>query len=179
MPDLGVGAGASSGQADGGVGSLGLFPELSLEQFMDEKGGDRLPTVFDTPGAPVKVDGIRQKIVDEALSYEGTPYVWGGTSRKGVDCSGLVQQAFAPYGVDLPRISYQQANSGRHIEQAAAQPGDLVAWDNSERNDGADHIAVYLGDGWILEAPRPGLNVRRRKLDASESAFFVDMGGLI
>jgi cell wall-associated NlpC family hydrolase len=104
------------------------------------------------------------------MTYLGQPYSWGN-----LDCSGLVQKAFAHVGVELPRVSFQQAAWGRTIGQSEAQPGDLVAWDNSSRNDGADHIAIYLGGGQILEAPRTGLNVRIRDLDPDEDVWFVSM----
>lgn len=111
------------------------------------------------------VDGWRRAVIDAARSALGTPYAWGGNSLStGIDCSGLVQQAFAKAGIDLPRISYEQANSGQRVGFKGLQPGDLVAWDNSSRNPGADHIAIYAGNGQIIEAPRPGLAVRIRSI---------------
>ncbi len=101
-------------------------------------------------------------VVAEAKKYLGLPYVWGGTDpNKGLDCSGLVQLVYKNLGYDLPRVSYQQAAAGRPVaSMAQAQPGDLIAWDNSSRNNGVDHIAIYIGGGKMIEAPRTGLNVR-------------------
>ncbi|GAA4810467.1 transglycosylase SLT domain-containing protein [Nocardioides caeni] len=101
-------------------------------------------------------------VVAEAKKYLGLPYVWGGTSiTKGVDCSGLVQSVYKALGYDLPRVSADQARSGTAVPSLAeARPGDLIAWDNSSRNNGADHIAIYIGDGKMIEAPRTGLDVR-------------------
>jgi cell wall-associated NlpC family hydrolase len=111
------------------------------------------------------VDGWRKAVLDAARSALGTPYTWGGNSlSSGVDCSGLVQQAFARAGIDLPRVSYAQASSGARVGYGGLLPGDLVAWDNSSRNNGADHIAIYIGNGQIIEAPRPGLAVRIRSI---------------
>jgi cell wall-associated NlpC family hydrolase len=122
------------------------------------------------------VDGWRKAVVEAARTALGTPYVWGGNSLQGgVDCSGLIQQAFARAGIDLPRVSYQQANYGTRIGLKGLQPGDLVAWDNSSRNPGADHIALYIGGGRIIEAARPGTSVRVRKLGSSEGAWGVRM----
>lgn len=103
-----------------------------------------------------------QDVVDEAKKYLGLPYVWGGTSKeKGVDCSGLVQSVYRSLGYDLPRVSADQARQGTAVASLAeARPGDLLAWDNSSRNNGADHIAIYIGGGKMIEAPRTGLNVR-------------------
>jgi hypothetical protein len=113
------------------------------------------------------MDGWRQAVISAARGALGTPYVWGGENlQSGVDCSGLVMAAFAKAGINLPRISYQQANQGQRVGLKGLQPGDLVAWDNSPRNPGADHIAVYIGGGMIIEAPRPGLSVRLRRIGA-------------
>lgn len=108
------------------------------------------------------VDASGNAVVTEARKYLGLPYVWGGNSiTKGVDCSGLVQQVYKSLGYDLPRLSADQARSGTPVaSMAEARPGDLIAWDNSSRNNGADHIAIYIGDGKMIEAPRTGLNVR-------------------
>ncbi len=103
-----------------------------------------------------------EDVVAEARKYLGLPYVWGGTDpAKGMDCSGLVQVVYKSLGYDLPRVSYQQAAAGRPVaSMAQAQPGDLIAWDNSSRNKGVDHIAIYIGDGKMIEAPRTGLDIR-------------------
>lgn len=122
-------------------------------------------------------NGKVDRIVAAAKSLVGTPYVWGGTGTAGVDCSGLVQLAYKAVGINLPRVSYQQANAGRRVDVGSLEPGDLVAWDNSTRNNGADHIAVYIGHGQIVEAPRPGTNVRIRKLGSNEGAWGVRILG--
>jgi cell wall-associated NlpC family hydrolase len=161
---------------DSGGGTT-FLPQLDETGFraLREFGPKLAP--LEPPDAPSTVaKGVRKSIVDEASKYLGVNYVWGGTSRTGVDCSGLVQSVFASMGVELPRVSFQQARAGAQIGRKQAQPGDLVAWDNSPRNNGADHIAIYLGDGKILEAPRTGLKVRIRSLDADEDVWFVDMG---
>ena len=103
-----------------------------------------------------------QAVVAEARKYLGLPYVWGGTDpSKGVDCSGLVQSVYKSLGYDLPRVSADQARAGRPVASLAeAQPGDILAWDNSSRNNGADHVAIYIGDGKMIEAARPGTNIK-------------------
>ena len=99
-----------------------------------------------------------EAIVAEARKSLGVPYVWGGTDlAKGVDCSGLLQSLYAKFGIDLPRVSADQARAGQPVaSMAEARPGDLVGWDNSSRNSGADHIGIYIGNGQMIEAPRPG-----------------------
>lgn len=127
-------------------------------------------------GAGVKGNNVGNMIVSAAKNMLGLPYVWGGTSpSSGVDCSGLVQAAYKAAGLSVPRVSFAQANSGRRVSFDKLRPGDLVAWDNSARNNGADHIAIWLGNGQILEAPKPGARVRTRKLGRNEGAWGVNM----
>lgn len=103
-----------------------------------------------------------EDVVAEARKYLGLPYVWGGTDpTRGLDCSGLVQLVYRNLGIELPRVSADQARQGTPVaSMAEAQPGDLIAWDNSSRNVGADHIAIYAGNGMMIEAPRRGQNVQ-------------------
>ena len=98
-----------------------------------------------------------QAVVAEAKKYLGVPYVWGGTDPKtGLDCSGLIQHVYANLGYDLPRVSRDQANAGRAVPSLAqAQPGDILAFGSP-----VHHVGIYIGDGQMIEAPRPGLDVR-------------------
>lgn len=122
------------------------------------------------------VDGWRKAFIEVAKTAIGQPYTWGGTSlSSGVDCSGLIYAAFQKIGMSIPRVSYQQANFGTRVGLDQLQPGDLYAWDNSSRNSGADHIAIYLGNGQILEAARPGTTVRIRTLDGTEGGWGVKL----
>lgn len=98
-----------------------------------------------------------QAVVDEARRYLGVPYVWGGTDpAKGLDCSGLVQLVYRNLGIDLPRVSYDQAKVGRAVPSLAeARPGDILGF-----GDPVEHVAIYIGGGKMIEAPRTGLDVR-------------------
>lgn len=99
-----------------------------------------------------------EAVVAKARAYLGVPYVWGGTDpEKGLDCSGLVQRVYADLGYDLPRVSYEQARAGRAVEGGLdnAQPGDILAFGSP-----VHHVGIYIGDGQMIEAPRPGLDVR-------------------
>lgn len=141
--------------------------------FLPQTGEGGFDQVFPKSGV---VGGTRQRVVDFAKTLLGTPYVWGGTDpSKGLDCSGFVQLALKQVGVQLPRVSAQQAAYGQRTAIGSLQPGDLVAWDNSSRNNGADHIAIYIGNGQIIEEPRPGLAVRIRPLDSDEGAYGVSL----
>lgn len=106
--------------------------------------------------------------LEYAFSAVGTKYVWGGNSlRTGVDCSGLIQQSYRAAGWELPRTAREQQKATLRIDQAEAQPGDLVFWDvtgNFDRVPGADHVGIYLGNGMVLEASTGNGKVVTRKL---------------
>lgn len=120
--------------------------------------------------------GGREDIIKYAKRFIGMPYAWGGSNpNTSFDCSGLVQYVAKKFGLNLPRISAQQARSGTRSSIDALRPGDLVAWDNSSRNNGADHIAFYVGNGYILEAAHTGTNIRIRKLGKNEGAWGVQL----
>jgi peptidoglycan DL-endopeptidase CwlO len=89
-----------------------------------------------------------------ALRYLGVPYVWGGASPSGFDCSGLVQCVCGLLGVALPRTSYAQYAAGRHVTRAQLRPGDLVFF------DGAGHVGIYAGGGRFIHAPHTGTRVQ-------------------
>lgn len=181
MPEpLGINEAGAVGLDEGAASVAGLDPGEFLPQ-MDEAtfgqtvGQNKLPSLFTPPPAndmpPLSdVKGVRQKVVDEARKWVGVPYVWGGTSNNGWDCSGAMQWIFGRYGIDLPRLSAQQAVYGQRVDVNKASAGDLIAWNNGTRNGGpeAEHIALYLGDGYIFEAPRPGVASRIRKLGPNE-----------
>jgi len=143
------------------------LPNLSRDQF-----AEMFPQGVLGQAVSKAAGGVRGQILAEAMQWLGTPYKWGGTTRAGADCSGWLQTAYRKFGIDLPRVSYQQANYGKRVGLDQLQVGDLVAIDNSPRNNGADHIALFAGDGYIIEAPRPGLAVRKRKIGANEGGWY-------
>lgn len=99
-------------------------------------------------------------LVNFAKKFLGTPYVWGGTSPSGFDCSGFTQYVMKEFGINLPRVSYQQGQGGKAVGNGDLRPGDLVFWDNSSRNAGADHVGIYIGNGQYIHAPQPGSSVK-------------------
>jgi len=98
-------------------------------------------------------------IGDYAKQFIGTPYVWGGDSLTGgVDCSGLVQQVYAHFGIKLPRVTYDQIGEGAPVGMKGLRAGDLVFFDTSGSNS-PSHVGIYLGAGKMIHAPRPGKSV--------------------
>lgn len=112
--------------------------------------------------------GIRSKIIQKAKQYLGTPYVWGGAAPGGFDCSGLIYYVYRKFGIDVPRVSQDQVHFGHRAPIRSLVPGDFVAFGSD-----AHHIAIYLGNNTILEAPHTGARVRIRKLGRGEGAWGV------
>lgn len=95
-------------------------------------------------------DGVGSPIVQTAFQYLGIPYVWGGTSRYGTDCSGFVLQVFHRFGINLPRTARQQVSVGRPIGSVyEAQPGDRLYF---AKGGVIDHTGIYIGDGRMIHA---------------------------
>ncbi len=97
------------------------------------------------------------KAVAFAYAQLGCPYVYGGTGpcHMGFDCSGLAQAAWAAAGVQIPRDSYEQWAGLPHVPLSSLEPGDLLIY------NGEGHVAIYVGGGYIIDAPQTGLNVEK------------------
>lgn len=99
---------------------------------------------------------IARTLTRDALRFLGTPYVFGGTSTSGFDCSGYVQHVFAMLGVSIPRTADAQYYAGRHIK-GNMKPGDLVFFQTYE--PGPSHVGIYLGNGKFVHASSHGVMV--------------------
>ena len=109
-------------------------------------------------------------IASFAQQFTGTPYQWGGNSLKtGVDCSGLVQQVYKHFGISLPRTTYAQIGVGKGVSMNQLKAGDLVFFDTDPKSAGADHVGIYIGNGMIIHAARPGEGV---KIDSLKSGYY-------
>ena len=117
------------------------------------------------PGTAVSGDAMTGPQLTAALraaeSRRGLPYTWGATGPAAFDCSGLVQWAFAQAGVSMPRVAADQARAGPAVPVSQLQPGDLLFYHTDPTDRGyISHVAIYLGNGWMIQAPQPGMDVQ-------------------
>ena len=163
---------------------------LTVEERRD--GWARVRTAYDYPGwisdaalgqVPGTVPGswLSEPRPDgdpvaEARAYLGAPYLWGGLTERGIDCSGLVHMSYRALGRLVPRDADQQEDAGTQVTEDGLRPGDLITYGNDEVSH-ATHVAFWLGDGRILhsterddangvleEVEPNDLRARRRKL---------------
>ncbi|MDK8625040.1 DIP1281 family NlpC/P60 protein [Corynebacterium appendicis] len=158
-----------------GTDVAGVLPEVDdAEQVSEKLRGDETAS-----------DGNREQqieaVIARAESQIGTPYVWGGgdatgatmgldgkgyNGQAGFDCSGLVLYAYSGAGISLPHYTGYQYQRGTQIPVDEAERGDLLFWGNG----GNQHVAIYLGDGMMLEAPQTGMNVQKTAVRRSGMA---------
>ena len=127
------------------------------------------PVVHHKP-KPVFTQTPAQKAVSYAYQQLGCPYVWGGNGPcdQGFDCSGLMQQAWASAGVSIPRTTWDQLSGLPHVAESEMRPGDLLIV------HGGGHVGMYVGNGWVIDAPHQGANVEKVSRDD-----FVNWNGLV
>lgn len=129
-------------------------------------------------------------VIKAANKMIGTPYSWGGGNAKGpsagtccspngssgetvtgFDCSGLTVYAYAQAGITLPRTAAQQYAASKPLKPQQIRPGDLVFYGNSPEE--LHHVGIYIGDGWMIDAPRPGAKVRYSPMDTMRDLYGV------
>lgn len=94
-----------------------------------------------------------KQLLNIAQTYLGIPYLWGGKTNQGIDCSGFTQMVFKQNGFNLPRDSYQQAEVGKKVTLKEAQPGDVAFFQRKAEGEGkVVHVGIYLGEGKIIHA---------------------------
>lgn len=109
-----------------------------------------------------------EKVLAFARAQMGKPYVWGASGPNSYDCSGLTQAAWKAAGVDLPRTTWDQVKVGQRVATGDLKPGDLVFF-----YDDISHVGIYIGDGKMIHAPKPGADVR------VESIYYMPIYGSV
>lgn len=114
-------------------------------------------------------EAIRSSMVEYAEQFIGNPYVWGGTSlTNGADCSGFVQSIYAAYGYSIPRVAEAQSQYGMQIPVSEVAPGDLVFY---AKNGSIYHVAMYVGDGKVIEAANSSLGIICSNLNSANAVW--------
>jgi cell wall-associated NlpC family hydrolase len=143
------------------------------QQQADQRQASLAPTVPVTaPSAPSAPPSSAPParyggVVGIAMRYLGTPYVWGGASPSGFDCSGFVMYVFSQIGVSLPHSSYAQYGYGSPVSRGDLQPGDLVFF------DGLGHVGIYVGGGSFIHSPHTGDVVKISSMSGWYASTFV------
>jgi len=147
----------------------GLTAQQQTEVAANSVGGSITGDVTTTPIAYTGTTSTQAgKAVQFAYAQLGKPYVWGATGPGAFDCSGLMYAAWQAAGVTLPRDTYEEWAELPHVPLSSLQPGDLILY------NGESHVAMYVGDGYIIDAPHTGAVVERLPENTSWYADSVD-----
>lgn len=161
----------------GNTGKAALATEEAKAQWHHMQGLQELGAGYQfnwTPGASGDNPGSKAVSIAMQAVQNGTPYKWAGNSlTQGVDCSGLVQQVYAQLGIKVPRSTYEQAKYGKTVGMGSLLPGDLIFYNTGSRDPNGigqfSHVAIYIGNGQVIEAPGKGKNVRVSSINSSGS----------
>ena len=124
-------------------------------------------------GLVYSINGPGDLAVAWALGQSGKPYIWGGTGPNGYDCSGLTLRAWEQGGYELPRIAADQYNIGTKVSMTNLRPGDLLFWaNNTAQPSTIYHVAMYIGGGYVVMAPKTGDVVRTSAIWTSDLMAF-------
>lgn len=147
-------------------------PEVKPEPTREERTSrttERASTETASPAAEASAassapaSAVGSDVISIAARYVGVPYVYGGTTPDGFDCSGFTAYVYGQLGISLPHSSSAQGSMGTKVSRDEAQPGDLI-WTPG-------HISIYAGDGMQIDAPRPGETIQFRKIWQSNPTF--------
>lgn len=113
-------------------------------------GTSRAPSNTSSTAAPQAAEDVKKSLRSAAADWRGVPHKWGGASKQGVDCSGLVQSVYrSAFRLSLPRTTEEQVDAGHRIQRSSLQPGDLVFFRHGRKKY---HVGIYVADGNFLHA---------------------------
>lgn len=146
-------------------GSIGYVHSDYLAASRREVKEVVIPTIPQSASGEEKA----QLLVDYAMEFLGVPYVWGGTSPSGFDCSGLVYYVYGKFDEKLYRVACDMLKNGTAVSFDDMKPGDIVLFWNQERYQSINHVGIYVGDGNFIHAPQTGDVV---KITTLESGYY-------
>lgn len=130
--------------------------------------------VTESSAEEAKNSGKGQEIANYALQYLGKPYVYGGNSPKGFDCSGLTSYVYKQCGYSINRTASGQLDNGRSVSKSELQPGDLVFFNEGSSKSRATHVGIYIGGNEFVHAANPRKGVVTTSMNSSYySAYYI------
>lgn len=123
------------------------------------------------PSRGAEVSSKGQAVVETAKQYLGIPYVYGGTSPSGFDCSGFVYYVYKQFGVTLNRVAADQMTNGKWVPFSEIQPGDIIGFKNSSGY--VNHVGIYAGNGMMIHSPQTGETVRYESVTSGNYSLRV------
>ena len=131
-----------------------------LLELTSSPAGNAGEVVKKTSTSSSSASTLGTQIAEYAQKYLGVPYVWGGTTTKGFDCSGFTQYVYKQFGYSIYRVAASQLANGTSVKYANLQPGDLVFFANTyASNEAATHVGIYIGDGQFVHAANGGVQI--------------------
>ena len=164
----------SSAQVIAVAGTIGdAVDRATRSRGSERSSGSASGTSARIPRSPAPT-AAAARILETADRFVGTTYVWGGnTPRSGFDCSGFTKYVFAQHGIQLPRTAREQARVGDSValDYSALRPGDLLFF--AEPREAISHVAIYVGDGRILQASSAMGEVGYLDLEGNRAAWYI------